>query len=73
MVFCLNDLCRGEWSLPILIKLYHIIQPLKVYVNRSVHLYWIRQVLPARLEVRRSDLPVPLHEVIHKALGGDAV
>ena len=64
---------RCEWCIPVLRKLYHIIHPLEVCVNRLVHLYWIRQGLPARLKVQHSDIPVPIYEVIHEALGGDDV
>ena len=32
-----------------------------------------RQGLPARLKIRRSGFPVPLHEVIHEALDSDTV
>ena len=42
-------------------------------VDKLFHLYQICQDPPERFEVRRSNLPVPLHDVIHTAVGEDDV
>ena len=56
------------YSHPVQIVLhFHL---LGVYVDWSVHFYWLCQGLPECIEVRCSDLLIPLHEVIHESLGG---
>ena len=42
-------------------------------VNRAVNLNRFRQDLPARLDIRRLNFPVPLHEVIRESLGSYTV
>ena len=49
--------------------MYHVHQPFELYVNWEIHLYCIRQGLPAVIEVQHVNIPIPLHEVIHEALG----
>ena len=73
MVCCLHNLCRGEWLIPVLKKLYCIFHRLEVYIDWSGYFYQFRQGLPARLEVQRSNILLPLYEVILEALGGEAV
>ena len=73
MIFCLDYLFRGERWLLILHKLYCVLHPLELHVDWAVRLYCIFQGLPAGLEVRRANIPVPLHEVIHEALGRDSM
>ena len=73
VVRCLHYLYWGEGSLAVLIKLDFILHVLELHVNRSVNLNRFLQGLPECLDTRRSNFPVPLHEVIHEALGSDAV
>ena len=63
----------GEGYLSILRELDFIFHMLKLDINRAKKLYRFFRDLSECLEIRCPNLPVPLHEVIHKALGGDAV
>ena len=73
MVRCLYNSCWCEGSLDVLSELDRILHSLEVDIDRVFKLNRFRQGLPARLEIRGSNSPLPIHEVIHEVLGSDAV